>query len=329
MQRKKVILDVDTGSDDAVALMLALLSDELDILGITVTWGNRPVENCADNTLRVVELLGKNTPVYMGCPAPMVKGLLPGRLANNPGGGVSIFEEGVEYTIHPEHLPIPAPKGNVQQAHACTFLIDTILNSPEKITLIPVGPPTNIGMAFRMCPAIVNNIEEVVFMGGAVDMGNVTPVAEANIFHDPEAAKIVLDSGVKTKFITLNATHSAQLTMAEAQELNALGTKAGEFAARLINIRADASRRMGWSTGETEPIHDALAVAAVLDETVITDWRRQKCNIDISGGFADGQLIVEHRNENNLTVNSFVSYKADKEKYFSMLKAAFSKGPKI
>ena len=165
--RKKVILDVDTGSDDAVALLLAMLSGKLDILGVTVTWGNRCVEDCVANTLQVVELVGADIPVYKGCPAPMVRELTPGRVANNPVNRISIVENGVEYSIHPAKMPIPDAVGKPQPEHACTFLIDAVKKADSKVTLIPVGPATNIGMAFRMDPSIAENIEEVVFMGGS------------------------------------------------------------------------------------------------------------------------------------------------------------------
>ncbi len=322
--KKKVILDVDTGSDDAIALMLAVLCDEFDILGITVTQGNRPLQNCVENTLRVLDMLGATIPVYPGCPAPMVRELTPGRTANNPQGDIGIIEEGVEYTIHPPFINIPPAVSKPQPKHACSFIVEAVKTANSKVTLIPVGPPTNIGMAFRMDPTIAENIEEVVFMGGAVDRGNVTPVAEANFFHDPEAVKIVIDSGVPIRFITLNATHSAEISMPEADKLAALGTKAGALAASLIHIRAEASKRMGWHDGTHEPIHDALAVAAVIDPSVITDLRRQQCNIDISGGFGDGQLIVEHRNEHDTSVNTYVSYNADQPKFFQMMLHYFS-----
>lgn len=322
---RKLILDVDTGSDDAIAIMLAVLSGQFDLLGITVCWGNRPVEACVHNTLQVLELVGADVPVYQGCPEPMVRHLLPARHIPND---VSIVEDGVEYTIHPAVMPLPAPTGQAQNKHAVTFLVETLLAAQEPVTLVAVGPPTNLGMALRMEPRIREHIAEVVFMGGAVDMGNVTPVAEANFFHDPEATKIVLDSGVKVTCITLNATMASPFTMAEADELEALGTKSGAFAAQLIRIRAEASRHLGWSDGVLEPVHDPLAIAYLLDPAVITDLRRQQCNIDISGGFADGMLIVEHRNENDTSVNTYVSYGSDTALYHRIVKEAMAKGPR-
>lgn len=321
---RKLILDVDTGSDDAIAILLAVLSGEFDLQGITVCWGNRPVESCTKNTLQVLELIGARIPVYQGCPEPMVRHLMPARHIPND---VSIVENGVEYTIHPAVMPLPEAVGQAETKHAVTFLIETLLQSQEPVTIVAVGPPTNIGMAFRMEPRIREHVAEVVFMGGAVDMGNVTPVAEANFFHDPEAAKIVLDSGVKVTCITLNATMAAPFTMEEVDELERLGTAAGDFAARLIRLRAEASRHLGWSDGVLEPVHDPLAVAYLLHPEVITDLRRQRCNIDISGGFADGMLIVDHRNENDSSVNTYVSYGSDAALYHQIVKDVLSRGP--
>ena len=160
LNRKKVILDVDTGSDDAVAIMLAIRSEELEILGITVTWGNRPVDNCVENTLRVLDLMGRDIPVYKGCPQPMVRYLTRQRNAALDKDGISANIGGQEVTVHPAYLDLPPAVLRAQESHACTFLVETLRNAKEKVTLIPVGPLTNIGMALRMAPEIKENIEE-------------------------------------------------------------------------------------------------------------------------------------------------------------------------
>ncbi len=329
MGKKKVILDVDTGSDDAVAEMLAILSGQLDVLGITVTWGNCKVEDCVRNTLQVVELLRAQIPVYQGCPGPMVRDLLPGRLVNHPDAPISTVKDGVQYSLHPTKLPLPDARGRAQEEHACSFLLRTLKNAMEKVTIIAVGPPTNLGMVFRMDPSIKDKIEEVIFMGGGVHMGNVTPVAEFNFYHDPEAVKIVLDSGVKVRIVPLNATHSAKLTLEDADELIGLGTEAGKLAGELVKIRAAAAEKLGRGDGKAEPIHDALAVAWCLDETVILDAARQKCDVDISGGLSDGQLVVDQRYEADPNVNTYVAYRADHEKFMALLREHLAKGPKV
>ena len=284
LNRKKVILDVDTGSDDAVAIMLAVRSEELEILGITVTWGNRPVENCAENTLRVLELLGKEIPVYQGCPQPMVRYLTKQRNAALEKDGISAEIDGQEVTVHPAFLDLPPAVSKVQKLHACSFLVETLKEVSEKITLIPVGPLTNIGMALRMAPEIKEHIEEIVLMGGGVGRGNITAIAEANFYHDPEAAKIVLDSGIPCRIVGLNATHSAELTLENA-------------------------------------IHDAVAVACVVCPEIVLDLRRQRCDVDINGGAADGELIADNRigYEADDTVTTQIVYKVDQKQFFELL----------
>ena len=321
MEKTKVILDVDTGSDDAVAIMLAACSEELDILGITVTWGNRPVENCVENTLRVLELLGREIPVYKGCPEAMVRYLTKQRNAALEKDGISIVKDGKELSVHPAQLNLPKAKTAAQSRHACTFLIETLMASKEKVTLIPVGPMTNVGMALRMEPAIRDHIREIVLMGGAVDRGNITPCAEANFYHDPEAAKIILNSGVPCRIVGLNATHSAELTLDDAAVLEALGTPASKFAAELIRMRIYVQKVMGTGNGYSDAIHDALAVACVLDPSVIVEEQTWRCDVDIQGGAADGQLIADRRMgyEADETVVTHVEMKADKEKFFRML----------
>lgn len=161
-------------------------------------------------------------------------------------------------------MPIPDAVGKPQPEHACTFLIDAVKKADSKVTLIPVGPATNIGMAFRMDPSIAENIEEVVFMGGSVDMGNVTAVAEANFFHDPEAVKIVLGSGVKVRIVPLNATHSAMLTLEDADELIGLGT------------RRQAGGRYGEIPSGGQPAHGRHPTARRSPST--TRWRWPGCS---------------------------------------------------
>ena len=320
--KKKVILDVDTGSDDAIAIMLAVLSGKLDVVGITVTQGNKPLPNCVENTLRVLDLMGvgDKIPVCPGCPAPMVRTLTPGRYANNPENQVQAHnKKGEPIDLHPAYLPAPPAHSKPQNMHACTFLVETIKQSKETITIIPVGPATNVGMAFRMDPTIADNVEEVVFMGGSVDKGNITPVGEANFVHDPEAVKIIIDSGVKCRIIGLNATHSAEFYREDADAYLAIGNAAGKLAHDLMYNRIEVGEALGWTQDGGDALHDALAVASVIDPTVITDLRQEPCDMDINGGAGDGQLIVDHRGGQDPNANTFVAYKADKKKFFQMI----------
>ena len=322
---KKVILDVDTGSDDAIAIMMAALSGELDILGITVTWGNRPVEDCVKNTLKVLDLLGKKIPVYRGCPQAMVRYLTRQRNAALDKDGISVTLDGEEYTVHPASFSLPEPQEKEQDEHACSFLVNTVKASQEKITLIAVGPLTNLGMALRMCPEMKEHIEKIVIMGGGVHKGNITSCAEANFYHDPEAAKIVLESGIPCDVIPLNATHSAEISLDDAAELKATGKSAAVFAAKLIRQRIEALEKMQAGNGYSDAIHDALAVTSLLDESVIEIWETKAFDIDINGGAGDGALIIDDRMNAETEFPVRFAMKANKEKFFDMMKELLSR----
>lgn len=168
MGKKKVILDVDTGTDDAVAILCAAASEAFDLIGVTVTCGNLPLANTVENTLRVLALSGGDIPVYAGCSLPMVRTLMPGRAHDVRLQTVSTIVDGEQISIHEPSFPLPPSPYAVRKAHACSFLVDTLRNAGEKITIIGVAPLTNIAVALRMDPSIASNIEEIVIMGGAL-----------------------------------------------------------------------------------------------------------------------------------------------------------------
>lgn len=318
--KRKVILDVDTGSDDAVLIMAAAQCKEVEVLGITVTHGNLPVEFCVENTLRVLELIGRtDIPVYSGCAKPMVKDLLPGRVANSKVHSISRVIDGKVVAIHDKYLPLPEAKIKPQQKDACSFLVETLRSTKEKITLLPVGPMSNIGMALRMDPSIAENIDEIICMGGGVNMSNDTLAAEANFFHDPEAAKIMLHCGAKVTVIPLDATHSASLGYDHTKKLREMGSPAAKFAADLIEHRIEATLKLGIVNKPTNALHDPLTLCTMLDPSVITDMRHANCDIDVSGGVADGQLLYDTRTETTPTEPTYIAFKGDSEKYFSLL----------
>src|SRR4029077_10062710 len=193
----KVILDVDTGTDDAVALMVAALSPDLELIGATTVNGNTAVHNCTENTLRAFDWIGlPDTPVHQGMSRPLAREQMT---QLNPAG-----------RIHGDLLDLPASKtATVQPGHAVDWLIDTYLASDGDITLVPVGPLTNIATAIQKEPRILERIPEIVIMGGAHDHGNSTASAEFNIWLDPEAARIVVNCGRPIRMIPLDATHRA------------------------------------------------------------------------------------------------------------------------
>ncbi len=287
----KVILDVDTGTDDAVAIMLAAMSKDIELLGVCSVNGNRGVEYTTENTLRVVEYLGleDKIPVYKGCWLPMVSTLTPGRR-----DGIPATDAMDKNNIHGTYIDLPKATIKEQKEHAVFWLIDTLMKSDGDITIVPVGPLTNIAMALRIEPRIAEKIKSIMIMGGGYKEVNITPTAEYNFWVDPEAAKIVLDSGCDITIVPLDATHKAVLSLDDADELEKSGTKAGIATAEFIRHR-QAGYKI-WQPMEdidTVPIHDALAVCALLNPDVLEDVVETYIDMDISGGAADGMSICD------------------------------------
>ena len=325
--RRKVILDVDTGSDDAVAIMLAACAPELEVLGICSVAGNLPIDNTTENTLRVVQMLGMDIPVYRGASGPLVAGLNPLRQGMAPTKKPDIVEsDGEMVQMHNEYLDLPAATIKTQDLPAAMFLVDAIKKADSKVTLLPVGPMTNIALALKLDPTIVDNIDEIIIMGGGHAVFNTTSAAEFNIWFDPEAAEIVLQSGANITLLPLDATHAASLSLDDAKALRGLGTKTGTFAAELLEHRIEVFSAMKQALrDDIAPVHDALVVCAAIDPSVLTDVRFMRVDVDCGGGYADGQTLCDTRALPTKPRNCHVALDADPQKFASMLLKYFSK----
>ncbi|MBQ1477017.1 MAG: nucleoside hydrolase [Erysipelotrichaceae bacterium] len=313
---RKVIMDVDTGSDDACAIILAALSKEIDLLGVVAVNGNRPLSETTRNTLMIVELLKMEDkiPVVKGASAPMIKGLLPGRLLNAQTPSVAYDEDGNEICYHPAKFDLPEPKTKLVDKNFISWYIDTILGSEEKVTLVAVGPLTDLGLLFRVEPKVLENIEEIVIMGGGHNQVNTTSAAEFNIYADPEAAEIVMQSGAKITMVPLDATHAASTYLSEVQAYRDMHSSVGDMVADLIEIRTNAYNKLQplWAK-DLCPLHDALAVAYLIDPNVLKNVLYTRVDVDISGGFADGHTIVDTRVKHNLEDNCYFALDADRD----------------
>src|SRR6266545_2697466 len=280
---QKLILDVDTGTDDAVALMTAALSPDLDLVGATTVNGNTLVQNCTENTLRVFDYIGKSEiPVFEGMQLPLVR----------PN-----IEQAIPATgIHGDFLDLPLARTKKQAQHAVDWLIETYMKSDGDIILVPVGPLTNIAAAIRKEPRILEKIPELVIMGGAHDHGNSTPSAEFDIWLDPEAARIVVNCGRPIRMIPLDATHRALVSTEDAARLRALGTPAGEAAARFVLKRIDgydATQPMPHRPGAA-PVHDALAVCSIIDPSVVTT-EHIPVDVEVHAELSVGRTVCDFR----------------------------------
>jgi inosine-uridine nucleoside N-ribohydrolase len=313
---RKLILDVDTGTDDAVALMLAALHPDLELVAATTVNGNNPVANCTDNTLRVFDLLERPIPVYEGAATPLVRDDFPIPRA-------VLHRKG---SMHGRELPIPAPRSAKQARRAVEFLIETYLAATEPIALVPVGPLTNIAMAIRTEPRIVERIPQTIIMGGAHEAGNTTPAAEFNIWVDPEAARVVFGAGLQNVvLVPLDATHRALVSLDDCRRLRALGTPAGNAAAAFIEGRIaayDALQPM--DTPRSAPVHDALCVAYLVDPTVVTG-RRAHVDVETRGELTIGRTVIDTGVRFGHEPNAFVAFDADAPKFVSMLLETFAR----
>ena len=317
MEKKKVILDVDTGTDDAIAMMTAVMSETLEVLGVCAVNGNRGIDFTTENTLRVVEYLGKDIPVFRGCSLPMVVSLTEGRREDIPYKGPKDPQD----NVHGDYIDLPPATIQEQPVSAVRWLVDTLMASEGDITLIPVGPLTNIATALRIEPRIAQKIKRIVIMGGGCREVNITPTAEFNFWIDPEAAKIVFDCGCDILVVPLDATHAAAVSIRTAEALERKGTKPATLTARIIRQRQNAYKHwQPMADIDSVPVHDALAVCAVLDESVLGPVVETYADVDIGKGAADGMSIFDLDNRyKDRKKNVKVALGADPEHFADML----------
>lgn len=318
----KVIMDVDTGSDDAVAIMTAATSPAIDLVAICTVWGNKPIENTTDNTLRLIDSLGLKVPVYKGCDTAMVK-YLTNDYVPTPERKPVMYN-GKPFIMHAAHLDLPEAVSKPEAIPAACFYVDYLRNTKEKVTLVPVGPLTNLGLALRIAPDIVENIEQIVVMGGGSKMTNCNPWSESNIMHDPEAAQIVANCGAKVVWVPLDATHEACITLDDCERFRKIGTFAANFAAEQCQQRIIVhNAQQPLPVPDAAAVHDALCVAYLIDPTVLTDLRH--CHIEIGlSGYGEGQTIVDQR-AYPLEKNGYFAFHADRFKFVDILCDCFAR----
>ncbi|WP_282157898.1 nucleoside hydrolase [Shimia thalassica] len=252
MAPRKIIIDTDPGQDDAVAILLALASpDEIEVVGITAVAGNVPLPLTQKNARIVCELAGKpDVKVFAGCDRPLGRDLVTAEHVHGKSG-----LDGPD---------LPDPKMPLQDQHAVDFIIETLRAHPPKtITLCPLGPLTNVAMAFEKAPDIVDRVQEIVLMGGAYfEVGNITPAAEFNIYVDPQAAHIVFSAGAPIVVMPLDVTHKALVTQPRNDAFRALGTPVGIAVAEMTDFFERFDKGKYGSSGA--PLHDPCVTAYLL-----------------------------------------------------------------
>jgi inosine-uridine nucleoside N-ribohydrolase len=298
-----VLVDCDPGQDDAIALLLALASPEVEVLGVTTVAGNQTIEKVTTNALRVLELAGReDIPVAAGADRPLVGELVVAADAHG--------ETGLDGPNLPE------PQGHPVGQHAVDFLAERLLASKRRVTLVPLGPLTNVALLLAERPEAVERIERIVLMGGAIAEGNMTAAAEFNIWIDPEAAAHVFTSGLDVTMVGLDVTNRAVLTPEHADRLRLQGPVGAAVAAMLTFY--GAFYREAYDHGGC-PVHDALAMAHVIRPDVIETQERH-VEVDASDGICRGRTVVDMRRRTVLPKpNASVAVDVDVPGFVSLL----------
>ena len=298
MTATPILIDCDPGHDDAIALLLALASPEVELLGVTSVAGNQTLEKTTANAIRVLEFAGHpDVPVAAGADRPLVR------------------EQFVAAEVHGETgldgPDLPPPQSDPVEQHAVDFLAEKIRASERPVTLIPIGPLTNVALLLALHPDA--RPERIVLMGGAIAEGNVTPAAEFNIWCDPEAAARVFASGIDVTMIGLDVTHKALFTQAH---IGRLAGRVGEMVTELLRFYGTFHRTIYDFDGS--PIHDALTVAHVLDRDLVGTLKRN-VEIDTESELCRGRTVVDLWKRTGRDPNANVGVRVDADGFLELL----------
>jgi inosine-uridine nucleoside N-ribohydrolase len=271
----QVIIDTDPGVDDALALLLAMLSPELKIEAITPVAGNVPLELTLPNALRLVEIAGRtDIPVAAGARVPLVRRLVTASYAHGENGlGGAVFPE-------PTIKPVAEP--------AADYIRKIVRKYRHEVTLITLGPLTNIATALSSDPELASMVRGLTMMGGSLSGGNITPAAEFNIYVDPEAARIVFQSGIPITMVGLDVTRKTSLTEYHVRVLEAAQNPVSQAAAKIGRNAINHNRERGFLVGPN--MHDSLAVAAFLDPTILK-WQEYYVDVETTGELTAGETL--------------------------------------
>lgn len=302
---RKIIIDTDPGQDDAVAILLALASDELEVLGLTAVAGNVPLPLTELNSRKICELAGKpETRVFAGCAAPLSRKL--------------VTAEHVHGRTGLDGPDLPDPVMPLQDQHGVDFIIETLRSEPAgTVTLCPLGPLTNIATAFNRAPDVVARVQEIVLMGGAYfEVGNITPAAEFNIYVDPQAADIVMKSGAEITIMPLDVTHKALTTRARIDAFRAMNTPVGTAVADFTDFfeRFD----MAKYGSEGAPLHDPCVIAYLIRPELFTG-RHINVEIETMSDLTLGMTVADWWGVTDRAPNATFMGDIDAEGFYDLL----------
>lgn len=276
---RPVIIDTDPGTDDAMAILLALSSPEIDVRALTVVPGNVTGEQGLENALKLVSLAGRcQIPVAGGAKRPLAQKLITAEFVHGRNGLADI--------------ELPASACRADPRFGPDLIIEMVHAMPGQLTLVPVGPLTNIALAVLKDPSIVPLVKEVVIMGGSITEGNVTAAAEANIYNDPEAAQVVFDAGWKLTMVGLDVTHRTSFGAPHLARLAKTHGVLNDFATRVMRFLVELSAKFGV---EGTPMHDPLAMGVAIDPSFVKT-RHMRVDVETRGQFTRGATVGNRNN---------------------------------
>ncbi|MCZ2127795.1 MAG: nucleoside hydrolase [Anaerolineales bacterium] len=279
MTKTRIILDTDPGADDALTILLMLASPEISLEGITTVHGNVPLEKTTRNALALLEFFDrKDIPVARGCSLPLIK-------------APHVENDNVHGTSGLGRTNLPEPTLQPVAAHAVDYLIQRFLAEPKELTLFAIGPLTNVALAIRQEPKFAEAIKEMVIMGGAIRSGgNMTPLAEFNIYEDPHAAHVVFNAGIPITLVPLDATYQCLLSSADVERLNRIDSPIPKF---IRDVTADYMEfYLKYEGFSGCALHDPLTLAAIIAPQLLT-LESHYVNVDISGGVSEGKTYAD------------------------------------
>lgn len=312
MKKIPVILDCDPGLDDALMLMLAFGSGRFDVKAITTSAGNQTQNKTLNNALRLLSLMEVKVPVYRGCEKPLFRELLVSDYVHG--------ESGLEGAV----FPLPSMKE--EEISAVEGIAKILRESEENIILVPTGPLTNIATFLLAYPNLKPKIERISLMGGGIFRGNMSPLAEFNIYADPEAAAIVFKSGVPITMCGLDVTHKAVVFQKDIETFRAIGNNTGIAAAGLLDFFSIFYRENRTELEGGAALHDPCAIAWLMNPEI---FKSKPCYVDVetTGKLTSGTTVVDFFNVLKMEPNAEVVYDIERERYIEMLETAIKNLP--
>jgi inosine-uridine nucleoside N-ribohydrolase len=311
-QKHKMILDLAAGVEPAITQIVAASAQEIELMGVTTSWGALPLAEATKQALQVFELLGKHVPVYTGCPAAIAKGtyekpdLLPGQ--NTPGAMILSGKM----------------KNKAAEKHAVKFIIDACRDCEQKVTLIGLGPLTNFGMALSIAPDIVQNINEIVIVGGGVALSDITATAEKNIWCDSEAAQTVINSGTKVVIIPIDITHRMTLDSETQKTLLELDNPVGEILRGLQEQFDGKNSPSDLMLNETvSPLNAAISLAYLVEPLLLCELHQAHLQVCLDHNEGSGTLLIDRR-RNPEKPNAYLVDAVDPDVFTAFLKATLT-----